>query len=141
MLKSQTTIVVVTPLSIFLSCLEQLFGFSRISLHYRSITHLALEEVFEVVPVRLFTVERKRILTLFLEFGIISPKMPVSTFYSCSFFSLGTRIPMNTSAARIRDIQLTLKVWVSVPPTRMKMDRATDRPAEVIRAVEAGRRP
>ena len=82
LLLGETAVVVVTPLSVCLGGCEEFGSFGGILLHYGSVAYLTLEEVVELIPLRLFGVERERILALFLKRGIVAPEMPVATFNS-----------------------------------------------------------
>ena len=66
----------VTPLSVLLSGGEELVCLFRELLCYRSEANLTLEVVLELIPLRLFGVERERVLAFCLEFRIIAPEVP-----------------------------------------------------------------
>ena len=93
LLLSKAAIVVVAPLCVLLGGSKQLSCLLGILLEYRSVAHLALEEVFELIPVGLFAIERERVLAFFLEFGVITPQMPVATFHSLGFLGLALGYP------------------------------------------------
>ena len=88
LLFGQTFVVVVSPQSVVLSGLEQLFGFGRILFHDRCVANFSFQEIFELVPLRLFGVEREGVLALLFQFGVVTPQVPVSTFNGGCFFGL-----------------------------------------------------
>ena len=75
---SHTLIAAITPFGIFLGCGKQLGCFFRILFSYGRETHLPFQEVLEIFPFRLFTVELERILTFFLQLRVVAPQVPVT---------------------------------------------------------------
>ena len=63
----------VTFLGSCFGCVEKFLCLCGACLLERQVTHFAHEEVLELAPIRLFGVERERILALCLEFGVEAP--------------------------------------------------------------------
>ena len=82
---SQTFVAVVTPFSVFFSSFKQFFSFSRILLHYRSVTNFTLQETLEVFPVRFFAIQLERILAFFFQSRVVTPQVPVTALNSLFF--------------------------------------------------------
>ena len=81
-------VALVTPLSVLLSGGEELVCLFRELLCNRSETNLTLEVVLELIPLRLFGVERERVLAFSLELRVVTPEVPVTALNSFGFFGL-----------------------------------------------------
>ena len=81
-------VALVAPLSVLLSGGEEFVCLFRELFCYGSEADLALEVVLEQLPLRLFGVERERVLAFSLEFRIIAPEVPVTALHSLGFLSL-----------------------------------------------------
>ena len=76
-------------LSIFLRLSEEFFSLIREGFSQGCITNFALQEVFEFIEVRSLAVEEEGLLSLFLQFRIITVVAPVTAINGCLCFELG----------------------------------------------------